>query len=455
MNRYRRDSPPTVPAEFWSADPMRKALQAWHIGKVVAAYRAHEFHPRPLSQELVAGWLGMTQAQLSRIENGEPVQDLSKLIDWARLLNIPAELLWFKLPGMDGDATNVGASPSSHTLLRLTTDAATESLFFARSATETGLASDTLDQLRWEIERLAADYVHAPLQSVFADLINVRNSTFDLLRARHRPSDARELYFLAGVVCDLLAQSSNDAGNPRAARTQLRAAWTCAQLSDHDPLRAWIHGTASLVEDWADNPEKAIQLAVRGRRFKASRKSRVRLAAMQARAAARSGHHDRVNDALVQLRLAEDARHDEDDVVAIGGTLSFPEAKQHYYLGRTYGLIGKYAAAEEASQLAIKSYRNGPTDERSYGDEALAQVDVVNARLATGDLEGADQAIAPIVELPVSLRIGPIDSALDRTRVLLDDPTLAGAKVAGELRERLTTYQEEIRDHRRLLASAS
>ena len=68
------------------------------MGRVIAAYRVHPWHGRPLSQELVAGWLSMTQAQLSRIESGRAPQELSKLISWARSLGVPARLLWFKLP---------------------------------------------------------------------------------------------------------------------------------------------------------------------------------------------------------------------------------------------------------------------------------------------------------------------------------------------------------------------
>lgn len=71
--------PPVVPAEFWSTDQMGDALDSWHMGRVVAAYRNHPFHGQLLRQELVAGWMGITQAQLSRIENGPAVQDLQKL----------------------------------------------------------------------------------------------------------------------------------------------------------------------------------------------------------------------------------------------------------------------------------------------------------------------------------------------------------------------------------------
>jgi transcriptional regulator with XRE-family HTH domain len=89
---------PDVPADFWNTDHMRDALATWHMGRVIAAYRKHPFHGLVLRQEIVAGWMGITQAQLSRIESGPPIRDLDKLIHWARALGIPPHLLWFKLP---------------------------------------------------------------------------------------------------------------------------------------------------------------------------------------------------------------------------------------------------------------------------------------------------------------------------------------------------------------------
>jgi transcriptional regulator with XRE-family HTH domain len=55
-----------------------------------------------LSQEVVGNWLGLTQAQLSRIENGRAPEELSKLIRYAQILSVPNELLWFKLPDEEG-----------------------------------------------------------------------------------------------------------------------------------------------------------------------------------------------------------------------------------------------------------------------------------------------------------------------------------------------------------------
>ncbi|KDA44533.1 helix-turn-helix transcriptional regulator [Frankia sp. BMG5.23] len=91
--------PPAVPPEFWRLDQMRDALATWHMGRVIFAYRHHPYHRQMLSQELVGTWLGLTQAQLSRIENGRAPEELSKLIRYSQILGIPVALLWFDLPG--------------------------------------------------------------------------------------------------------------------------------------------------------------------------------------------------------------------------------------------------------------------------------------------------------------------------------------------------------------------
>jgi hypothetical protein len=90
-------SPPVVPVSFWEHPPLRAALDAWHMGAVIHAYRSHPAHGRVLPQEVVAGWLDLTQAQLSRIEAGKAPDELSKLVAWATALRIPPELLWFKI----------------------------------------------------------------------------------------------------------------------------------------------------------------------------------------------------------------------------------------------------------------------------------------------------------------------------------------------------------------------
>jgi transcriptional regulator with XRE-family HTH domain/peptidyl-tRNA hydrolase len=83
---------------------MLDALSRRHMGHVVRVFREHPLHGRkPISQDTVAGWLGITQAQVSRIETGPPIVDLDRLTRWALLLRIPEGYLWFSLPEKDGD----------------------------------------------------------------------------------------------------------------------------------------------------------------------------------------------------------------------------------------------------------------------------------------------------------------------------------------------------------------
>jgi tetratricopeptide (TPR) repeat protein/transcriptional regulator with XRE-family HTH domain len=105
---------PQVPDEFWDTEQLREAFASRHMGSVIRAYRHHPAHgSRPLSQELVSGWLGMTQAQLSRIEHGPPVLDLGRLIHWAQTLRIPARCLWFDLPGQRRDGSRDEAASAA------------------------------------------------------------------------------------------------------------------------------------------------------------------------------------------------------------------------------------------------------------------------------------------------------------------------------------------------------
>lgn len=108
--------PPKLPREFWYTHQMKDALATWHMGRVIFAYRTHPWHPRPLTQEIVANWFDLTQTQLSRIENGPAPEIMSKLTRYAQILAIPGELLWFKLPDDPGAGPIAGQSSDTPTV---------------------------------------------------------------------------------------------------------------------------------------------------------------------------------------------------------------------------------------------------------------------------------------------------------------------------------------------------
>src|SRR3954467_7474713 len=107
--RNTRVQPPSVPADFWRDPAMREALAACDMGKVMRAFRTHPFHGRDISQDVAAGWVGVTQPRLSKIENGDRLTNITKLMHWAHALRIPADLLWFRMPSASPGPSGVPA----------------------------------------------------------------------------------------------------------------------------------------------------------------------------------------------------------------------------------------------------------------------------------------------------------------------------------------------------------
>lgn len=98
---------PVHPADFWEQPQLRAAARERHFGRFLRAYRVVQ--TPPVQQTQLAGWLGITQGQLSRIERAAaPVRDLVKLDQWARALHVPAHLLWFDV---SPDASETPAAP--------------------------------------------------------------------------------------------------------------------------------------------------------------------------------------------------------------------------------------------------------------------------------------------------------------------------------------------------------
>ena len=66
-----------------------------------------------------------------------------------------------------------------------------------------------------------------------------------------------------------------------------------------------------------------------------------------------------------------------------------------YYAGSAYMLLGDAGSAQNNALLAIEMYETGPVEQRSYGDEALARVDITTVRLTLGDLDARGSGRGP------------------------------------------------------------
>jgi transcriptional regulator with XRE-family HTH domain len=253
---------PQVPAEFWEDDLMQKALASWHMGRVCVAYRHHPFHgPRPLSQELVAGWLGMAQAQLSRIENGPPINDLNKLIHWAHTLKIPARHLWFDLPESrrnDTQATTASdnatglphpreALPGKVTppttddlaIVRDMTDDELEALELARRVEASDVSRSTLERLTLAVNNLCCRYASTPPTILLPSVRRYRRYITHLLDARATLDQKRQLLVTGGWLSLIAAVIYEDLGQRRAAAASRQTARQLGSHAEHHELMAW------------------------------------------------------------------------------------------------------------------------------------------------------------------------------------------------------------------------
>ncbi|MBB5915900.1 transcriptional regulator with XRE-family HTH domain [Nocardia transvalensis] len=364
---------------------------------------------------------------LSRIENGlrKPPMQIVHELDGE--LDAGGSLIRMMT---DGGATTVD----------VVSVAAADSLAFADWATGDAAGRLSVESLNYEIARIATSYVHAPPRPLLVDLQALRDQVWQLLRTGPGPTQSRELMFLGGVAIALLAQLSGNLGRPMAAMQHAMAAERLAERAEHTGLLAWLAGTKALIAEWSGNPTRALEFAQQGVAVAPAGEQRVRLAALEARCAARLGRIDEARAAVARAVAAAQQPADRDDVTGFGGVLRFPAAKAAYYAGSTFRLIGDYPQAEHWATAAIAAYAAGPSDERSYGDEALARADIAIASIARHAVDDAAEILAPVLVLPPGQRIHPVIEGIKQVGHHLDAAGCPQSPTVASLREALASF---------------
>ncbi|GAB2940631.1 hypothetical protein GCM10027280_31430 [Micromonospora polyrhachis] len=474
--RDRLTTPPTLPATFWDHEPIRQALHERHLGKVVRAYRYHPYHGRlALPQDLVARWLGITQAQLSRAENSPPMIHLDRLIHWAQLLHIPAHLLWFKLQDTSDGRNDASAPAPPPTELRgvhadlelsgvqremrpmdgqglnkrsivdgslseVIMMATEESARFVRRTT--GVVDlSIVDQLSADVRQLAVDYLSRPPYLMLRPLAQLRSNAFALLEERQRPHVLTELYRVAGQLCALLAHACTDLGQSHPAETHARSAWLCAEFADDNPLRSYVRWVQANLAYWNGDYRQAAEIAHSGQRYVSAGSSLVRLASQEARAHAAAAEQRSAERAL---SIAQDARsHVTSDTDEPAGVFHFAPGKAAYYASEVLIALGdedRLRRAVTEAQHALELFAAQPPTERCPEFIAAAQLDLVSAHLALNDLDGATEHLRPVLGLPTEKRTLPIAQRMANTGKTLSDTRFAGSISARDLTEQIALF---------------
>lgn len=389
---------------------------------------------RRLTADELARKVSYDRGALGRLERGErlPTPQIAALIDTA--LNADGHLVRI--------AEHHRSGVCSHTTPDDLDAAARGSTEFAEWVTATS-GRLAVDQIADELTAISRQFVHAAPQPLIGRLTALRGGIRAALQAGPPPSRAQELLLLAGITIDLLAQVTENLGHPRAAEHHARAAEQIAVKIGHRGLRAWAGGTRALIWEWNGRPEEAMRLAGAASALAPVGQQQVRLAAIEARCAARAGHADTAYTAITRARHA--AEHSStDEVTALGGALRFPPHKMAYYLGSTHRLLGDHAHAHRWALHAVEAYERGPAGERSYGDEALARADAAIARITTGELDGATEVLTPVLRLPGDQLIQPVTNGLRAVTTTLHNTGHARHPIGVALGEQITTLTSSL-----------
>ena len=324
--REAGERPPEVPPEFWDNPQLRDSLiRDRHIGRAVRGYREHPFHgQKPISQSLAARWLNISQTQLSRIESGRPVHDLDRLIQWAKTLRIPPELLWFSLP----DEADMSAhdriifenetkpiplfvSPANYSEpVSLTpvfpspdererAEDATDVLERVQKIYRSAVRPDVISHLQESIRKTITNYESLDHSVLVPALRKQRAWIESLLEECGHPAQRSRLFEIAGAASGVLGYVSVGSGDFSLARAYCLEAFQLGEFAGDANLQAWARGLQSFCEYYAGRYDEALNLANDGLVYAKSGPQSVRLTINGvARAMGKLGDADGVDRAV-------------------------------------------------------------------------------------------------------------------------------------------------------------
>jgi hypothetical protein len=270
-------------------------------------------------------------------------------------------------------------------------------------AEESNVGELTVEQLHADILRITQGYLRSPTKPLYVRGRAIRDRAFRLLSGRQAPNQTRDLYAAAGWALNLLAWISVDLGRPDVAENHTRTAWACADAADRDDLRAWVRATQHTAAFWQDDFDRATSYAEDGLRY-ASGSSTLFLASVVAVDLARSGHHAEAREALTIAKRTTVRT----DVAELGGPfLCTPERAEGIWSDAHLALSEAKLTLAHADR-GIALFEASPYAARNFGSERMVRLQQAKALLHLGELDGATEAVALVLNTPVEYRVRPL-----------------------------------------------
>jgi DNA-binding XRE family transcriptional regulator len=342
------------------------------------------------------------------------------------------------VPGETTSTPTAASSPAIET--DVVAAAATQARDHAMNTAATAIGPGTIEQLTTEVVRLSRAYVASPPLPLFTAMHQSLGRVQAALDAKAYPAQARDLNFLAGALCGLMANASLDLGREDAADDLARAAWTYGTIINHAPLIGWARGTQALAAIWDHRYTDAAQYAEDGLSHLAAGMGAARLHAIRARALSGHGDFVQARAAIKAAANASDGQPADQLHNGIAGEFAFDTAKLRYYEALVLTRSGYSADAETAAAAAVRLYQAAPRQARSYGCEALAHIHLATVQLMSGNADAAAEAVAGLLRLDPARRISSLHEYVEALRELLRGPTYRGSRTAAELGQQLAAF---------------
>jgi tetratricopeptide (TPR) repeat protein/transcriptional regulator with XRE-family HTH domain len=443
--------PPDVPEEFWDTEQFRDAFTAQHIGQVSRAYRKHQYHIAAygkdgIPQDTVARWLGLTQAQVSRIENGPAVKHLDSLAHWARTLRIPEYLLWFKLPGeavLHKERVQV-IEPSSVAIpIQPRPQPGLSTAPLGKGLPANGDAyTSVMHSFRAADRQVGGGHLYATVVKYLQAEVAPRLFGVD------HDSDGQLVFTAAAALTEMAGWMAHDAGRDQAAEQHFARSLDLVKVGRDRQLGVHVLASMSHLAHHRGRPADAIQLARRGHdtlaRGPRQPELEARLLAMQARGFAALRRAEECAALLLQAEQALAAMPDEARSQWVS---HFDEGSLASEAARCFRELGDHQEAQRQAERIIQLRPGDRTRSRAFGQLLLVTVLIAQGR--------PDEACAVAQEvLDATQQLGSylvIQQLLDLKQLLGPH---RGNRVVGDflgcleeaLRERVWLYQWLNRD---------
>ncbi|WP_123667331.1 helix-turn-helix domain-containing protein [Actinocorallia herbida] len=447
-----------VPPAFWEHPSIVSAVTARHFGQLIHAFRHHPDHVRPIPQATVARWLHVTQATISKAENGRrPLTDLARLTSWAGLLAVPRHLLWFSPSPetreelshgiMEAEASESGDQMRRREFIAFsgTTVAAMSSdllsaLDAAQSPDRVSIEHiEQIDQAAALFSQLDHTYGGAPVRQAVTTHLKWAIGLLD----NSCPVSLRgELFSSVGRLSLTCGWMAFDAYAHDHASAMLKYGLACAEEADDWHLRAKALSHLARQQVWCNDPDGAlthIDLAlITSPKGTITATERAMLHTARARALARRallGDADSIEGALRAIGDADDA-FSHSDPATDPSWMSYYDQAQH--VGDTGhalfdletapsgGSLGARTRLAEAASLHTDAYARS---------RAISTTKLATLLMLTGDPDEASQ---------VAVSMLPDAGRIKSRRAMSDLAELSRAALPHTRRSAVADLREQI-----------